>query len=185
MHVSETLNVAIQSLDAIRQHHERFRTNTDLVLSNNGRRRWDKVGSRFEFQLRFLQGLLQRSEAGNARIQNEITLAFNAAAQRDSKIQVRIGEEAKREASAMKAIAVVTMTFLPATFVSTLFGMNFFSFEPSEGVERSSFTVSRHFWIYWAFSVPMTFVTLALWFGWSHGAKRLRLSSSRSGALRA
>ena len=63
--------------------------------------------------------------------------------------------------------------------------MNFFSFEPSEGVERSSFTVSRHFWIYWAFSVPMTFVTLALWFGWSHGAKRLRLSSSRSGALRA
>ena len=30
----------------------------------------------------------------------------------------------------------------------------------------------------------MTFVTLALWFGWSHGAKRLRLSSSRSGALR-
>jgi hypothetical protein len=31
---------------------------------------------------------------------------------------VRIGEDAKREASAMRAIAVVTMTFLPATFVS-------------------------------------------------------------------
>jgi hypothetical protein len=44
--------------------------------------------------------------------------AFNAAAQRDSRIQVRIGEDAKREASAMRAIAVVTMTFLPATFVS-------------------------------------------------------------------
>lgn len=185
VHVSETLNVTIQSLDAIRQHHERFRTNTDLALSNNGRRRWDKVGSRFEFQLRFLQGLLQRSEANNARIQNEITLAFNAAAQRDSKIQVRIGEEAKREASAMKGIAMVTMTFLPATFASTLFGMNFFSFGPSEGIERSSFIVSRHFWIYWAFTVPMTFVTFAMWFGWNYGAKRLRLSSSRSGALRA
>lgn len=44
--------------------------------------------------------------------------AFNAAAQRDSRIQVRIGEDAKREASAIRAIAVVTMTFLPATFVS-------------------------------------------------------------------
>lgn len=33
-------------------------------------------------------------------------------------MQLQIGEEAKREASAMKAIAVVTMTFLPATFVS-------------------------------------------------------------------
>ena len=31
---------------------------------------------------------------------------------------MRIGEDAKREASAMRAIAVVTMTFLPATFVS-------------------------------------------------------------------
>jgi len=74
VHVSETLNVALRSLDAIRQHHERFRTNTDLVRGSNGRRRWDKVRSRFEFQLRFLQGLLQRSEANNARIQNEITL---------------------------------------------------------------------------------------------------------------
>jgi hypothetical protein len=31
---------------------------------------------------------------------------------------VRVGEDAKREALAMRAIAVVTMTFLPATFVS-------------------------------------------------------------------
>jgi hypothetical protein len=44
--------------------------------------------------------------------------AFNAAAQRDSKVELQMGEEAKREASAMKGIGVVTMTFLPATFVS-------------------------------------------------------------------
>jgi Mg2+ and Co2+ transporter CorA len=82
-----------------------------------------------------LQGLLSRSESNKARLQNEITLvrisevwlyrlinnfsqAFNSAAQRDNKTQVRIGEEAKKETSAMKAIAVVTMIFLPATFVS-------------------------------------------------------------------
>ncbi|KAF2866232.1 hypothetical protein BDV95DRAFT_585185 [Massariosphaeria phaeospora] len=118
VHVSETLNVAIRSLDATQRHHERFSTNNDLARNNNGHRHWDKVGSQFEFQVRFLQGLLQRSEANNARIQNEITLAFNVAAQRDSKVQLQIGEEAKQEASAMKAIAVVTMTFLPATFVS-------------------------------------------------------------------
>jgi hypothetical protein len=29
-----------------------------------------------------------------------------------------IGEEAKKEANAMKAIAVITMTFLPATFLA-------------------------------------------------------------------
>lgn len=118
---------------------------------------------------------------------------------------LQIGEEAKTEASAMKAIAVVTMTFLPATFVSvsspaqglhadvwlrrilvqTIFGTNFFSFEPDKGVGRSSFAVSRQFWIYWALSVPMTVTALALWLWWSSWAEHLRLSRSRSGALRA
>jgi hypothetical protein len=55
-----------------------------------------------------------------ASYHSHIFQAFNAAAQRDSKVQLQIGEDAKREAlamKAMKAIAVVTMNFLPATFV--------------------------------------------------------------------
>jgi len=44
--------------------------------------------------------------------------AFHAASQRDSNIQVCIGQEARKETAAMKTIAIVTMTFLPATFVS-------------------------------------------------------------------
>ena len=74
VHVSETLKVAVRSFDAIRQHHERFRANTGLVRGNGQHGCWDRVGSRYEFQLRFLQGLLERSEANNARIQNEINL---------------------------------------------------------------------------------------------------------------
>lgn len=74
LHVSETLSVAIRSLHAVQRHHEQFRAEGDLDRSKNGRRDWDKIGSRFEFQLGILQGLLQRSEANNARIQNEITL---------------------------------------------------------------------------------------------------------------
>ncbi|KAF2631393.1 hypothetical protein BU25DRAFT_454846 [Macroventuria anomochaeta] len=130
VHVSETLSVAIRSLDAMQHHHERFRANNDLARSKNGRRRWDK--------------------------------AFNAAAQRDSMVQLQIGEEAKREASAMKAIAVVSMTFLPAPFVSTIFGTNFFSFEPDRDAGQPLFAVSRQFWVYWALSVPLTVATLAL-----------------------
>lgn len=74
VHVSENLSVALQSLDAMQHHHERFRANSTLSCCKNGSGRWDKVGSLFEFQLGFLRGLLQRSEANNARIQNEITL---------------------------------------------------------------------------------------------------------------
>jgi hypothetical protein len=78
VHVSETLNVAARSLDAMQHHHERIHTANNVVRDSNACKRWDKVGSRFEFQLRFLEGLLQRSEANNARIQNEITLVSPA-----------------------------------------------------------------------------------------------------------
>jgi len=98
IHVEETLNVVIRPLDAMRQRQEMFhiRNNREQRLSNT-------VGRRLEFQLRFLMGLLDRCEADNARIQNEITLvslrpkarsgmcssrqqAFNVAAQENSKI---------------------------------------------------------------------------------------------------
>ena len=38
--------------------------------------------------------------------------------QRDSKVMMAIGQAAKDDSSAMKAIAVVTMAFLPATFTA-------------------------------------------------------------------
>jgi hypothetical protein len=74
VHVNETLNVAARSLRSIRHHHERFRVEIDLVGNKNKRRCWDTVGEHLEFQLRFLEGLAERSQANNARIQNEITL---------------------------------------------------------------------------------------------------------------
>ncbi|KAE8873266.1 hypothetical protein PTNB73_02417 [Pyrenophora teres f. teres] len=123
VHVSETLNAAMRSLDAMQHHRERFHTANHFVRDSNGYKHWDKVRSRFEFQLRFLEGLLQRSEANNARIQNEITL--------------------------------------------TIFGTNFFSFEPDRGTGKSSFAVFHLFWIYWALSIPLTVVTLAWWFWWT------------------
>jgi hypothetical protein len=65
----------------------------------------------------------------------------------------------------------------------TLFGMNFFSFNPSGEVGRSSFTVSRHLWVYWALSVPMTVVTLVVWFWWNRWARLLSMSQLRTNGV--
>jgi hypothetical protein len=63
--------------------------------------------------------LLEPSSRYHVRvIFSHIFQALNAAAQRNSKVQLQVGEKAKREASAIKAMAPVIMTFLPATFVS-------------------------------------------------------------------
>ncbi len=44
--------------------------------------------------------------------------AFHMAAERDNKVQVIMGEKAQKEASAMTSISIITMIFLPATFIS-------------------------------------------------------------------
>ncbi|KAL9017497.1 MAG: hypothetical protein Q9185_005163 [Variospora sp. 1 TL-2023] len=113
IHVSETLTVALHSLQGLKTQQENFagRYVEQVKSSSNSK-------SNFHFQLQLLGSLLSRSESNKARLQNEITLAFNAEAQRDSKVQVRIAEEARKKTASMKAIAVVTMIFLPSTFVA-------------------------------------------------------------------
>ena len=61
--------------------------------------------------------------------------------------------------------------------------MNFFSYEPSGDTGSLEFIVSRHFWVYWAFAVPMTVVTLVVWLCWNRWAKHLTLSKSNANVL--
>lgn len=66
----------------------------------------------------------------------------------------------------------------------TLFGMSFFSFQPEELTPKPSFVVSRHFWVYWALSVPLTIATVAVWFWWSRWSRHLSFSASRAKIFR-
>jgi hypothetical protein len=43
---------------------------------------------------------------------------YNMFIQKDSKVLLQIGEATRSDSAAMKAVAVVTMAFLPATFTS-------------------------------------------------------------------
>ncbi|OAQ59915.1 corA-like mg2+ transporter protein domain-containing protein [Pochonia chlamydosporia 170] len=116
IHVSETIAVAAKSLKDLQSQHQKF-----LMLRNRGQPSTEQAKSSdcpFNFPLMILEGQLSRSKSNECRVQNETQLAFHMATQRDSSTQLRIAEEAKKEASTMKAIAVITMTFLPATFVS-------------------------------------------------------------------
>lgn len=86
----------------------------------------------------------------------------NRTAAQSNKIQYQIAVETRADSSAMKAIAVLTMIFLPGTFVSTIFGMSMFNW----GAERETDVVSNRFWIYWAITVPSTVAVLVLWRLW-------------------
>ncbi len=70
VHVSETLVVALQSLQGLKQQQEEFlgqHLQATKFTSTNSK-------SNFHWQLQLLQSLLARSESNKARLQNEINL---------------------------------------------------------------------------------------------------------------
>lgn len=71
-----------------------------------------------------------------------------------------LAEAASRDAKAMKTLAVVTMVYLPPTAIATVFGMPFFNWD------NKSSNVKGTFWIYWATAIPLTVLTLLVWWAW-------------------
>ena len=94
---------------------------------------------------------------------------YNLLANRDSLASQRIAEqsaliahEARQDSAAMRTIAVLTMFFLPATFVSSLLGTNLFALNTSTP-EKPTLVVSELWWIYLVSAIPLTLLTLFCW----------------------
>jgi hypothetical protein len=86
----------------------------------------------------------------------------NRTATQSNKINYQIALESKADSSAMKAIAILTMFFLPRTFVASFFAMPLFNWD----AETQSGVVKSRFWIYWAITVPGTVLVLVVWRLW-------------------
>jgi hypothetical protein len=71
----------------------------------------------------------------------------------------------KQDTNSMKTIAVVTLVFLPATFISTVFSTGIFNFHASESPGNPR-TVSKYGWIYLISCVLSTTLTLFSWVCW-------------------
>ncbi|PSN59256.1 hypothetical protein BS50DRAFT_641131 [Corynespora cassiicola Philippines] len=181
IHSFETLNVTVETLDTL-QHQV-----MDLSLSKQSDKKQAyascQIRSQFGFQVQMLRNLLHRSQSNKERLQNEISLAYNMITQRDSQVMTGLGEATKLDSGAMRTIAVVTMAFLPPTFLSAVFSMSFFNYSPAQDGQASTWSLSDKFWVYWAFAVPLTCLTMAIWFwrqkGMRRGTKLMQLVMSQ------
>ncbi|CAG8418485.1 unnamed protein product [Penicillium salamii] len=158
IHVCETLDVAVQTIESVQMHHVRFLDSNpevnDLAVDQD-------VRAELEFHRSFIANLRHRSTSNEKRLRNEIQLAFNTVAQHNAGTSVEIGRAAQIDSSAMKTIAFVTLIFLPPTFISSLFSMSFFQCGQDNG-----WGVSNKFWLYWVFAIPITVVTGVVWQYW-------------------
>lgn len=74
--------------------------------------------------------------------------------------QRKLAHASKRDTDAMKTISLLGAVFLPGAYLASVFSMSFFNFQ----ADRT--TISNQFWIYWAFTVPITAVIVGVWYVW-------------------
>ncbi|XRM46719.1 hypothetical protein ABZX51_009748 [Aspergillus tubingensis] len=84
------------------------------------------------------------------RMNNIIALSFHLVTQDGNRIM-------QADSSSMATIAFVTLVFLPVSTVSTIFGNQFFNFDPV------TIRISQSFWIFWVVSIPLTLLVLLVW----------------------
>ena len=83
-----------------------------------------------------------------SRMSNIINLSFHLVTQQDSK--------------SMKTIAFLTLIFLPASTVASIFGSQFFNLSLDQnGVPH--FIFSHWFWIMWVIVIPVTAILVMVW----------------------
>ncbi|OOF93920.1 hypothetical protein ASPCADRAFT_398284 [Aspergillus carbonarius ITEM 5010] len=150
-HSNETLEIAEHTLQSLVNEHGRFRE----LYSSISKGEWLQNERQLLFRAKQLHSLKTRSRSLAERLHNEINLGFNLVSQ-------RFGSDAKSDNAMMKTVAIVSMVYLPGTFVSGLFGTNFFDYSDGKEVMTDSF------WIYWAITIPLTLLTMLIWACWHY-----------------
>lgn len=81
------------------------------------------------------------------------------------------------DSATVKVVTLVTLLYLPASFVASLLGMNLFAFQGPNG---SGFQISSQFWIFVALAVPLTVLTVGSWFYIAYKRQRNNALKKRS-----
>ncbi|GES64126.1 hypothetical protein ATEIFO6365_0008019600 [Aspergillus terreus] len=92
-----------------------------------------------------------------------------------------IAEASQRDSEAMKTIAIMTMFYLPASFVATLFSMGIFNFDFENG-RKGTISLSTSWWIYAVVTIPLTISTF-LFFWYMHGRKNIETKETEAKRL--
>ncbi|KAH6894240.1 hypothetical protein B0T10DRAFT_479901 [Thelonectria olida] len=165
IHISEVLAVTTDTFENLLRHITAlYGTGTDLPATLTKTDRHQAL-EHLSFQVQMIKSLKLRNDSNYERLKSEVQVAYNTIAQQDNTV--------------MKSIALLTMLFLPATFVSAFFSTTFFNFG-----DDKVWRVTGKIWIYVVVTVPVTVLSLYIWRLWVGGGLRkekfkLKRSSSR------
>ncbi|KUJ20793.1 uncharacterized protein LY89DRAFT_640613 [Mollisia scopiformis] len=158
-------------LDAVEQllrEFSSFQTEEDGELN--------AIVGEFEEYVREVKMLVERSKALNdmarstARLLSDL-LSYEEAVslkklsietQIESKSMCHLAEKSTKDAAAVKILTVITLIYLPTTIVANFFSTQFV--QTTDG----HMNVAPNVWLLAAIAVPLTLLTILLWWTWVH-----------------
>ncbi|KAI4609138.1 hypothetical protein J4E83_008779 [Alternaria metachromatica] len=132
----------------------------------------DVVAEKQQEKQEQLQEQEEKRKKDRYKLQNDQKAEEKIRARREGELleqSIRIAKETKRDSRTMRGIAWVTIAFLPATFVTSFFGMNFFN-----GIAgKVPFDeASRNVWLFFAIAIPVSGIVLLIFYLWDKQAEK-------------
>ncbi|KAH7021294.1 uncharacterized protein B0I36DRAFT_367714 [Microdochium trichocladiopsis] len=137
---------------------------------------WHEMRQYLDCTWRLCTSLETDRRMSELRCRAQIDIIYSKMAQEDNNLNARMAVASTRDSSSMKALAVITAIFLPGEYIGTLFGLSMFNWargtagDPAESDDANKFlpkfTVMPTFWIYWAFTIPLTLFIVTTWRAW-------------------
>ncbi|KAK6856174.1 hypothetical protein PG995_008325 [Apiospora arundinis] len=140
---------------------------------------WHEIRQYLESTWRLCTALETDRRMSELRCRAQIDIIYSKMAQEDNNLNARMAVASTRDSSSMKALAVITAIFLPGEYMGTLFGMSFFNWEyntqndqglgddaPPAELNLPHVVIMPLFWVYWSFTIPLTFFIVVLWRAW-------------------
>ncbi|KFZ16902.1 hypothetical protein V501_02015 [Pseudogymnoascus sp. VKM F-4519 (FW-2642)] len=94
-----------------------------------------------------------------AQSDTQASLSIAISSRKDNEYMQHIADATLRDSSSMKTIAILTMAFLPGTFICSFFSMTMFNWNSQPGEPL----VSPYIWIYFVAMVPLTLLVITIW----------------------
>ncbi|KAL1592262.1 hypothetical protein SLS60_011339 [Paraconiothyrium brasiliense] len=115
----------------------------------------DAFADQLSLMRQIVKSALRRNEYVKESVQAQVQMVYALRAQQDNEMSHQYGAD-------MRVISIVTLIFLPGTFIATFFSTSFWDFGPAnEGP-----IVSKWVWLYWVVTVVLTTCVIGAWIWW-------------------
>jgi uncharacterized membrane protein len=139
----------LATLNAATEYHRSIAS--DASASEAAALLHQQTQAALDYRRQLVQATGERAATFEKRINNLITLFFNHISQQDNAMLMR-------DSASVKAIAVITLVFLPVTTVATICGSQFFYSADNGGI-----VMDPSGWLMFAVSTVLSLILLLAW----------------------